>query len=201
MQNWCCHRCIPLQCQVGKVGLVNTEHLCKQTLATVENVSCSQEGHVRICQVHVTYMTYVLVFKDEFRASRPKLMGEVHNWRSCRCALCLSCQRLLVYNERPGDEFNHLRRAPGRGRVEVARGSRSSHIFLSRVQGREEPGRQPLHPRPVKRRRNRLQELPPPELRSRQRTKRRRVPPTTRPVVVAESSPELWVTSDFALTP
>ena len=37
-------------------------------------------------------------------------MGEVHNWRTCRCQLCLASQRLLllVYNDRLGDRFSRL---------------------------------------------------------------------------------------------
>lgn len=34
-------------------------------------------------------------------------MGEVHDWRICKCRLCLKCQRLLllVYNEELGATF------------------------------------------------------------------------------------------------
>ena len=37
-------------------------------------------------------------------------MGEVHDWHSCRCQLCLAAQRLLllVYNERLGDDFSRI---------------------------------------------------------------------------------------------
>ena len=35
-------------------------------------------------------------------------MGEIHNWATCRCQLCLTSQRLLllVYNEKLGDAFS-----------------------------------------------------------------------------------------------
>lgn len=35
-------------------------------------------------------------------------MGDVHDWATCRCQLCLSAQRLLllIYNEKLGEEFS-----------------------------------------------------------------------------------------------
>ena len=37
-------------------------------------------------------------------------MGEVHDWRTCRCQLCLASQRLLllVYNDRLGERFSRI---------------------------------------------------------------------------------------------
>ena len=83
-------------------------------------------------------------------------MGEVHNWRTCRCALCLTCQRLLllVYNERLGEEFSRscvsklrgvylelLDEAEGRSREGVGRATYSTPAFAEGRAGTATPTR------------------------------------------------------------
>lgn len=67
------------------------------------------------CNLKCVNMAYVLVFKDDkrsyfrgFSASAQWLMGDIHDWASCRCQLCLASQRLLllVCNEKLGEAFS-----------------------------------------------------------------------------------------------